>query len=795
MNPTIDPIIKFSYKLDPFQEGAINALLESKHVLVTAHTSAGKSTVAEFAIAQGIKLGKRVIYTSPIKALSNQKYSDFKGKCDKGFFDLPSSEIGLLTGDIKVNPEAKVLIATTEILRNMLLQKSLDFDEIYAVVFDEVHYIRDPDRGRVWEESIVLLPNHILLVMLSASIPNGDVFAAWVTDSKKRETILVSTDYRPVPLHHYIYWNRKNYLQMDNHKNYDDNAYINVKEYIKLDKKANKGKDHTKPRILNDLSKFLEAKEFLPALIFCFSRKKCEVYAGSIHNSFLDGEEKNRVSSRFKQLIRTNLGEKGFQYQQTTDLERWLDKGIAVHHSGLLPMIKEIVEVLFAEGFIKILFVTETFAVGINLPAKSVVFAEISKRDGGSTAAGRFLKPHEYIQMAGRAGRRGLDHTGTVMLALLEPNNIPELIDIKDVLLGSQEYIRSRFEITPSFLVKSLATGGDSAEIANRSLAYYEAENTLIFMRKEINILEKDIAEYEKGLTPEMEEIVTKISGLEAKSQSAKQKKQQNRISKEIEQIRIKFIEDHPELESFDSFIGEFQAHKENKTKAIKLLLDYENTINMNTIQTEITMDFLDKYGYLQLKGEGEVATEILSPKGVMLSQVDECDGFLLVESYKNGHFDNLTDQELAAVLAIFIVEREDDNFSLAGSELLNKKVKERIASVRDLNTEISDAFQNFRIYRGQCISVNMAECGWCWCTINPETNEPSAQNIEEVLNVLQFELYPGNFVRAMLRLYNILEELVKVCKIDNNPLQIQVSRLQGIVLRDIIVPDSLYIK
>ena len=199
--------LNFPTNLIPFQQGAINALLESKHVLVTAHTSAGKSTVAEFAIAQGIKLNKRIIYTSPIKALSNQKYSDFKSKCDKGFFDLPSSEIGLLTGDIKVNPEATVLIATTEILRNMLLQKTLDFDEFYAVVFDEVHYIRDPDRGSVWEESIVLLPNHILLVMLSASIPNGNIFSDWVTKSKERETVLVSTDYRPVPLHHYIYWN------------------------------------------------------------------------------------------------------------------------------------------------------------------------------------------------------------------------------------------------------------------------------------------------------------------------------------------------------------------------------------------------------------------------------------------------------------------------------------------------------------------------------------------------------------------------------------------------------------
>ena len=218
---------------------------------------------------------------------------------------------------------------------------------------------------------------------------------------------------------------------------------------------------------------------------------------------------------------------KDFSIKQTTDLERWLDKGIAVHHSGLLPMMKEIVEVLFAEGFIKILFVTETFAVGINLPAKSVVFAEISKRDSHFHCCRSFLKPHEYIQMAGRAGRRGLDHTGTVMLALLEAT-VPELIDIKDVLLGSQEYIRSRFEITPNFLVKSLATGGDSAEIANHSLAYYEAENSLKFMKQEIEQCDESIKAYEKQITGRMIDMVSEIDILDKKAKSLPSKKNNN---------------------------------------------------------------------------------------------------------------------------------------------------------------------------------------------------------------------------------------------------------------------------
>ena len=226
----------------------------------------------------------------------------------------------------------------------------------------------------------------------------------------------------------------------------------------------------------------------------------------------------------------------------------------------------------------------------------------------------------------------------------------------------------------------------------------------------------------------------------------------------------------------FDSFLYGFNAHKESKARIKKLALDYENTINMNKIQTEITMEFLNKYGYLQpdSNSESDSSLKILSPKGVMLSQVDECDAFLLVESYKNGHFDDLTDQELAALLSIFVVEREDDNFSLASSELLNHKVKEKIAAIRELDTEIYDAFKSFKSIvkiLSQLIWLNVDGVG-----VQPiqKQEEAIAQNIEEVLNVLQFEIYPGNFVRAMLRLYNILEELVKVCKIDNNPLQIQ---------------------
>ena len=207
--PVEDPAMTFPYQLDPFQQQAIEAIEGDGNVLVTAHTSAGKSTVAEYAIAKCALLNQKVIYTSPIKTLSNQKFADFRQKADR--MNLTPEDIGIMTGDVKLNPDAQCVIMTTEILRNMLYQGHPMISEIKMVIFDEVHYINDRDRGKVWEESIIMLPAEINLIMLSATIAGADRFAKWIESIKGKTTRLVSTLYRPVPLHHYIYWSGQMY--------------------------------------------------------------------------------------------------------------------------------------------------------------------------------------------------------------------------------------------------------------------------------------------------------------------------------------------------------------------------------------------------------------------------------------------------------------------------------------------------------------------------------------------------------------------------------------------------------
>jgi len=332
----------------------------NKNVLITAHTAAGKTTIAEYSIALAVHLKKKVIYTSPIKTLSNQKFFDFK----KTF---ANSEIGILTGDIKLNPEANIIIMTTEILRNKLDYEQDSFADIHSIIFDEVHYFNDSERGFVWEECITKLPKHILLVMLSATIDKANEFGEWVARCRERDTLLIGTMWRPVPLHHYIYTNNEIKLIRHHH----DGVFAkNIDEcYCYYDKQS-----ITTNRLIS-LTEFLRKKELFPSICFSFSRKKCFDYCLMMKriNSLLTPEETKEMRLIVQKIFSTNLA----YYRDipsTLQLLEMLEYGTSIHHSGLLPIQKELIEVLFSRGLIKFLFATETFAVGVNMPTRSVIF-------------------------------------------------------------------------------------------------------------------------------------------------------------------------------------------------------------------------------------------------------------------------------------------------------------------------------------------------------------------------------------------------------------------------------------
>lgn len=463
------PAKTYPFELDPFQKVSIASIERGESVLVSAHTSAGKTVVAEYAIAQCLKDNQRCIYTSPIKALSNQKYREFQ----KEFGD-----VGLMTGDVTINPTATCLVMTTEILRSMLYRGSEIMREVGWVIFDEVHYLRDKFRGVVWEETIILLPDKVRYVFLSATIPNAMQFAEWITKTHNQPCHIVYTDFRPTPLQHYFFpeggdginliVDEKGNFREDNFqkamaivdaKRGADPADINAKQKGRgKDKKTNTGGNKKESSDIYKIVRMIMLKHFNPVIVFSFSKRECEAYALQMSSmAFNDDSEKQMVTKVFENAIES-LSEEDRLLPQIQHILPLLRRGIGVHHSGLLPILKETIEILFQENLIKVLFATETFSIGLNMPAKTVVFTKVRKWDGDST---RYLTPSEFIQMSGRAGRRGLDARGIVIMMI---DDLMDSADAKTIVRGQQDKLNSAFYLGYNMILNLMRVEGISPE-------------------------------------------------------------------------------------------------------------------------------------------------------------------------------------------------------------------------------------------------------------------------------------------------------------------------------------------
>ncbi|RVE67202.1 hypothetical protein OJAV_G00114450 [Oryzias javanicus] len=454
-----NPAFKWPFELDVFQKQAILRLEAHDSVFVAAHTSAGKTVVAEYAIALSQKHMTRTIYTSPIKALSNQKFRDFK---------TTFKDVGLLTGDVQLSPESSCLIMTTEILRSMLYNGSEVIRDLEWVIFDEVHYINDAERGVVWEEVLIMLPDHVSIILLSATVPNAVEFSEWIGRIKKRHIYVISTTKRPVPLEHHLYTGnstktqKEMFLLVDAAGNFLTKGY-----YAAVDAKKERTSKHAQTFGAKNTSQnttasqdrsvwlallhFLSQRQQTPVVAFTFSRARCDDNARSVESMDLTTSiEKAEIHSFFqKSLSRLRGGDR--QLPQILLMRDLLKRGVAVHHSGILPILKEVIEMLFSRGLVKVLFATETFAMGVNMPARTVVFDSIRKHDGTGF---RNLLPGEYIQMAGRAGRRGLDATGTVII--LCKAGVHEMSDLHAMMMGKPTLLQSQFRLTYTMILNLL---------------------------------------------------------------------------------------------------------------------------------------------------------------------------------------------------------------------------------------------------------------------------------------------------------------------------------------------------
>jgi superfamily II RNA helicase len=364
---------------DRFQQEAIDYINQGHSVIVSAPTGAGKTVIAEHVITTCLNSKIGVIYTAPIKALSNQKFRDFQ----KQFKD----KIGILTGDVSINAEAPVLIMTTEIFRNKILDEPKSLEKYSWVIYDEIHYIDNEERGTVWEESLIFLPKHMNLLCLSATIPNIKQFCEWLESVHKKPMKMVLEEKRPVPLHFFF------------------NAQNEVTDKIDNLKRLAYGR----PNKINALINYIRQKEGLPCIYFVFARRRAEDLAFELYSyNFLNSEEKRKISELFESLCKRFDLEKE---KTAIRMRPLIERGIAYHHAGMLPTLKEVIERLFTSRLLKVIFTTETFALGINMPSRSVIFDELRKFYGRYW---RNLKTRDFYQMAGRAGRRGIDKEGFI---------------------------------------------------------------------------------------------------------------------------------------------------------------------------------------------------------------------------------------------------------------------------------------------------------------------------------------------------------------------------------------------
>ncbi|KAM9930913.1 hypothetical protein OXX59_000177 [Metschnikowia pulcherrima] len=525
---------KWPFELDTFQKEAVYHLEQGDSVFVAAHTSAGKTVVAEYAIAMAARNMTKTIYTSPIKALSNQKFRDFK-ETFKGM------EIGLITGDVQINPDANCLIMTTEILRSMLYRGADLIRDVEFVIFDEVHYVNDIDRGVVWEEVIIMLPDHVKYILLSATVPNTYEFANWVGRTKQKDIYVISTPKRPVPLEIFIWAKNDVYKAINANGVFSESEFKKHRDVLMPDTKdvppnvtmgtgsrkgpggtargGNRGggrgrggggrgggrggmqgkmqfaRDGPNKSTWVNLVQYLNQNKLLPVVVFVFSKKRCEDYVDTLSGvNFCTARERSEIHMFIDRAV-ARLKKEDRELPQILKIRDLLSRGIAVHHGGLLPIVKECIEILFSKSLIKVLFATETFAMGLNLPTRTVVFCELRKHDGRGF---RNLFPGEFTQMAGRAGRRGLDTTGTVIV--MSYNQPLQPADFKDVTMGKPTKLSSQFRLTYNMILNLLRIEALRVE---EMIKHSFSENSTQTLLPEHKVKVEELSETLKNLTVE----------------------------------------------------------------------------------------------------------------------------------------------------------------------------------------------------------------------------------------------------------------------------------------------------
>ena len=817
--------------LSDFQKWAIKSIVDGDNVLITAHTGSGKTLPAEFAIQHLISKGKKVIYTTPIKALSNQKLFDFRRK-------FPTISFGILTGDCKDNPEADVLIMTTEILRNTLFNKKIneegknetkaplmfemDFNtELGAVIFDEVHYINDPERGSVWEQSILMTPPQVQLVMLSATIDKPEVFASWIETEKNNQAIqatipekkmyLTPTYERVVPLTHYMWLSihsntfhsakKTPYEQKlnDLYKTpivisnsagvFNDINYHKVNDVLDF---INKKNTYTKRQfVLDELITYLNVNGMLPAICFVFSRKHVELAAKEITKCLF--EKDSGIPAMIEKECRHIIMSKLPNYKEYTTLPEYLElvalleKGIAIHHAGMIPVLREMVELLFEKGFIKLLFATETFAVGINMPTKTVIFSGLTKYNGSTM---RYLYPSEYIQMAGRAGRRGIDAIGHV----IHCNNLfemPSLTEYKNMLTGKPQTLTSKFKISYTLALSIISQQKDISiinEFVEKSLLAYDIKRELeMYNSKEkeletVLIMKKEQLNFCRTPEDKLKEYREKSNLMRTAVNSTKKK-----FRKELNDIETeyKFLEN--DLIKFDAVTTAELNYKQNMVYKKNTEEYISGTIHQLVTNILIPNEFIQK-------NQTEDDFLKITDKGLIATHLQELHPLVMADIYtKTDGFKEFTARDLASIFSCFtnlnVPEDLKQNYPEAHSYPINKITMDIIKILEYYEkletTQQIDSGSSYEIN----FDIQTEILDWCSC----ETEEECKKIIESIK--LNKTISLGDFVKAILKINNIAKEMEKICELKNNIVLLEkIKQIPVLTLKYVVTNQSLYL-
>jgi len=824
---------KYSFPLSSFQKYALEAIIEGHHILVTAHTGSGKTLPAEFAIEHFVSKGKKVIYTSPIKALSNQKYYEFREK-------FPGISFGILTGDIKFNPEADVLIMTTEILQNTLYRKNhkttqllsvegnqqnpaslamfdMEIDtELGAVVFDEVHYINDQDRGKVWEETIMMLPLHIQMVMLSATLDAPEKFALWcetrglrnkVSDSDivSKSVYLTTTYERVVPLTHYSFITttqgvfkaikdkeleqqirditNKPFVIQTARGVFDDIHYHKMNKMLKLFELKNVFVKRS--HVINQVCKYMVENEMLPAICFVLSRKQLEICAKEVTVPLLEFDSKVAYIARreCEQIIRRLPNyEEYLQLPEYNELVALLEKGIAIHHAGIMPVLREMVELLFAKGFVKLLFATETFAVGINMPTKTVVFTDINKFDGSGM---RILHSHEFTQMAGRAGRRGIDTVGNV----IHLNNLFKNVDLttyKIMMQGKPQKLVSKFKISYNLLLNLIDIGDqDFLKFVQRSMIQEDIELELGAQHNNITEKEREIEMLDTSLqhlrTPQ--EVVQRYI-LCNESRTTAINKKRKEMDREIQNMQEQY-------KYIDSDVKTVAKYNEKCCELEKMRHDFHSTDQFLGSNVSIILEFLEKDGFIE-KEELSLSYK-LSIRGFIATHLREIHCLVFAKLLEDNLFDILDTKKIIAIFSCFTnVTVADEQKSLAPL-YTNSDLQEIMGKIACLY----DYYQDFETVKQVNTGIDYEMHYDLIDYVIAWTDCESAPDCKAVLQKLEKEkgVFLGEFVKAILKINNIANEMEKIAEsIGNIALLSKLREIPTLTQKFVATNQSLYV-